>query len=32
MPRHGTNTFCCGAGGGRIWIGESEGGERPGEH
>jgi len=32
MPRHGTNTFCCGAGGGRIWMGESDAaGERPSE-
>ena len=31
MPRHGTNTFCCGAGGGRIWMSESEAGERPSE-
>jgi Fe-S oxidoreductase len=31
MPRHGTNTFCCGAGGGRIWTAESETGERPSE-
>jgi Fe-S oxidoreductase len=30
MPRHGTNTFCCGAGGGRIWTAESAG-ERPSE-
>ena len=30
MPRHGTNTLCCGAGGGQIWIGESDAeGERP---
>ncbi|MGO9954674.1 MAG: heterodisulfide reductase-related iron-sulfur binding cluster [Solirubrobacteraceae bacterium] len=32
MPRHGTNTFCCGAGGGQIWMGESDAeGERPSE-
>jgi Fe-S oxidoreductase len=33
MPRNGTNTFCCGAGGGRIWMGESDSdtGERASE-
>jgi succinate dehydrogenase/fumarate reductase iron-sulfur protein len=31
MPRHGAATFCCGAGGGRIWMSESDGGERPSE-
>jgi succinate dehydrogenase/fumarate reductase iron-sulfur protein len=31
MPRHGTDTFCCGAGGGRIWAAESDTGERPSE-
>jgi succinate dehydrogenase/fumarate reductase iron-sulfur protein len=31
MPRHGANTFCCGAGGGRIWMTESDTGERPSE-
>ena len=31
MPRHGADTFCCGAGGGRIWSAESETGERPSE-
>jgi Fe-S oxidoreductase len=32
MPRHGVNTYCCGAGGGRIWMSESEvEGERPSE-
>jgi Fe-S oxidoreductase len=24
MPRHGVNTFCCGAGGGRIWMSDTE--------
>ena len=31
MPRHGTNTFCCGAGGGRIWMDDSSLVERPSE-
>jgi Fe-S oxidoreductase len=32
MPRHGTDTFCCGAGGGRIWMADGAGqGERPSE-
>jgi succinate dehydrogenase/fumarate reductase iron-sulfur protein len=31
MPRHGADTFCCGAGGGRIWSAEPETGERPSE-
>jgi Fe-S oxidoreductase len=31
MPRHGVDTFCCGAGGGRIWMSESDTGERPSE-
>jgi Fe-S oxidoreductase len=32
MPRHGTNTFCCGAGGGRIWMSDAESSEeRPSE-
>lgn len=29
MPRHGTNSFCCGAGGGRIWMDDSSLAERP---
>lgn len=29
MPRHGANSFCCGAGGGRIWMDESGMEERP---
>ena len=32
MPRHGTETFCCGAGGGRMWMTQGpETGERPSE-
>ena len=32
MPRNGTNTFCCGAGGGRIWMmDDAEIAERPSE-
>jgi len=32
MPRHGANSFCCGAGGGRIWMKDTPGGEdRPAE-
>jgi Fe-S oxidoreductase len=33
MPRNGVNTFCCGAGGGRIWMMDEEqnGAERPSE-
>ena len=29
MPRHGVNSFCCGAGGGRIWMDDSYLEERP---
>ena len=32
MPRHGTDTFCCGAGGGRIWMSDDPAlDERPSE-
>lgn len=31
MPRCGENTFCCGAGGGRIWMDDSNMQERPSE-
>lgn len=31
MPRHGDRAFCCGAGGGRIWMEEKPGQERPSE-
>lgn len=32
MPRHGSNSFCCGAGGGRIWMDDSYLSERPSEN
>jgi Fe-S oxidoreductase/nitrate reductase gamma subunit len=31
MPRHGDRSFCCGAGGGRIWMDEKDIKERPSE-
>ncbi len=32
MPRHGVDTFCCGAGGGRMWMSDDESvEERPSE-
>ncbi len=31
MPRNKDNTFCCGAGGGRIWMDDSDLTERPSE-
>jgi len=31
MPRNGADTFCCGAGGGRIWMDDSFLTERPSE-
>jgi Fe-S oxidoreductase len=32
MPRNRDNSFCCGAGGGRIWIPDEPGQERPSEN
>jgi len=32
MPRNRDNSFCCGAGGGRIWIPDEPGGERASEN
>jgi Fe-S oxidoreductase len=32
MPRNRGNSFCCGAGGGRIWIPDQPGQERPSEN
>ena len=32
MPRNRSNSFCCGAGGGRIWIPDEPGQERPSEN
>ncbi len=32
MPRNRDNSFCCGAGGGRIWIPDKPGAERPSEN
>ncbi len=32
MPRNRDNSFCCGAGGGQIWIADQGGTERPSEN
>jgi Fe-S oxidoreductase len=32
MPRNKENSYCCGAGGGQIWMGSTPDGERPAEN
>ena len=32
MPRNQENSYCCGAGGGQIWLGTTPNGERPAEN
>ncbi len=32
MPRNCENSYCCGAGGGQIWLGSTPAGERPAEN
>jgi Fe-S oxidoreductase/electron transfer flavoprotein alpha/beta subunit len=32
MPRNRDNSFCCGAGGGRIWMSDTPGQQRPAEN
>ena len=32
MPRNQENSYCCGAGGGQIWMGTTPSGERPAEN
>jgi len=32
MPRNKENSYCCGAGGGQIWMGTTPDGERPAEN
>jgi Fe-S oxidoreductase len=32
MPRNKADSFCCGAGGGQIWLGTTPEGERPAEN